>query len=364
MIKDFLEQFLFFPNKELKKTPFIIGINYEDIYDQWQTSGFFHIYRSSTNLGVGASWNLLCKKIFESNPKFVNESVMWGNIGDSYMNLEKLDSALLYFQKSYEVILKQKLSVGNNEEFLANEMLALINLAEINIKLKNYEIALAYLYSSITKTTENKQRRYFQMAYNDIAKAYIGLNHSDSAIKYLRKSYNLSKASGYYLGVLNSLDLLVNIYKNQKNFDSTFKYQTEILIAKDSINSIEKIRDLFILSSEESLRESQIEDEKMEFEKERKKNLKLGIIAIFIPTFSLIVYLIGKKKKRNIKIIRFLGLASLLMVFEFITLLIHPFIEKITNHDAILMYLSLLFVAAFLVPLHHKFEGYVRKKSE
>lgn len=32
MIKDFLEQFLFFPNKDLKKTPSYIDLEYEDIY--------------------------------------------------------------------------------------------------------------------------------------------------------------------------------------------------------------------------------------------------------------------------------------------------------------------------------------------
>jgi len=32
MIKNFLEQFLFFPNKELKKMPCDININYEDVY--------------------------------------------------------------------------------------------------------------------------------------------------------------------------------------------------------------------------------------------------------------------------------------------------------------------------------------------
>jgi predicted alpha/beta-fold hydrolase len=32
MIKDFLEQFVFFPNKELKKTPASINIAYEDVY--------------------------------------------------------------------------------------------------------------------------------------------------------------------------------------------------------------------------------------------------------------------------------------------------------------------------------------------
>ena len=32
MIKDFLEQFVFFPNKELKKTPSNIDIIYEDVF--------------------------------------------------------------------------------------------------------------------------------------------------------------------------------------------------------------------------------------------------------------------------------------------------------------------------------------------
>jgi esterase/lipase len=32
MIKNFLEQFLFFPNKELKKTPIFINLEYEDVY--------------------------------------------------------------------------------------------------------------------------------------------------------------------------------------------------------------------------------------------------------------------------------------------------------------------------------------------
>jgi hypothetical protein len=57
-----------------------------------------------------------------------------------------------------------------------------------------------------------------------------------------------------------------------------------------------------------------------------------------------------------------MGLASLLMLFEFISLLIHPFIEKITHHDAVLMYLILLLIASLLVPLHHKLEGWVKDK--
>ena len=49
MIKDFLEQFLFFPNKELKKTPSCLNIDYEDVnikndnnnYHGWFIQGNF-----------------------------------------------------------------------------------------------------------------------------------------------------------------------------------------------------------------------------------------------------------------------------------------------------------------------------------
>jgi len=50
------------------------------------------------------------------------------------------------------------------------------------------------------------------------------------------------------------------------------------------------------------------------------------------------------------------------MVFEFISLLIHPIVEKKTHHDPIIMYIVLLLVASILVPLHHKLEGWVKDK--
>ena len=44
------------------------------------------------------------------------------------------------------------------------------------------------------------------------------------------------------------------------------------------------------------------------------------------------------------------------LVFEFLNLLLHPFLERITHHSPVLMLLSLVCIAALLVPLHHKLE--------
>jgi hypothetical protein len=86
----------------------------------------------------------------------------------------------------------------------------------------------------------------------------------------------------------------------------------------------------------------------------------LAAIGFFIPVFITFLYLIGKRSKKKSKLIASLGIASLLMLFEFISLLIHPYVEKYSGHNVAVMYIILLITASALVPLHHKMEAYVK----
>jgi hypothetical protein len=58
----------------------------------------------------------------------------------------------------------------------------------------------------------------------------------------------------------------------------------------------------------------------------------------------------------------FFGVIALLIVFEFLNLLLHPFLEKVTHHSPVLMLLALVCIAALLVPLHHKLEKWATTK--
>jgi hypothetical protein len=53
---------------------------------------------------------------------------------------------------------------------------------------------------------------------------------------------------------------------------------------------------------------------------------------------------------------------ALLIVFEFLNLLLHPFLESITHHNPVLMLLALVCIAALLVPLHHRLEKWAAHK--
>lgn len=49
-------------------------------------------------------------------------------------------------------------------------------------------------------------------------------------------------------------------------------------------------------------------------------------------------------------------------MFEFLSLLIHPFIMHLTDHNYILMLLILVCIAAVLVPIHHALIKIVREQ--
>jgi hypothetical protein len=56
------------------------------------------------------------------------------------------------------------------------------------------------------------------------------------------------------------------------------------------------------------------------------------------------------------KAIKNLSLIALLLFFEFINLLVHPFLGELTHHSPILMLLCMAAIAGLLIPLHHRME--------
>jgi hypothetical protein len=64
----------------------------------------------------------------------------------------------------------------------------------------------------------------------------------------------------------------------------------------------------------------------------------------------------------NQKLIKLLGIVALLILFEFINLLIHPYLGGLTHHSPFWMLLIMVCIAALLVPMHHRIEHWVTHK--
>ncbi len=95
---------------------------------------------------------------------------------------------------------------------------------------------------------------------------------------------------------------------------------------------------------------------------QRRINLQYGLIVIGIITFLILFLILSRSVITNRKAIEFLGIIVLLIVFEFINLFLHPIIGQITNHSPILMLLTLVCIAALLVPSHNRLEKWAVSK--
>jgi NADH:ubiquinone oxidoreductase subunit 3 (subunit A) len=61
-------------------------------------------------------------------------------------------------------------------------------------------------------------------------------------------------------------------------------------------------------------------------------------------------------------LISFFAILGLLIVFEFINLLIHPWLASFTHDSPVLMLLALVILASLLIPLHHRLEHWIKEK--
>lgn len=116
------------------------------------------------------------------------------------------------------------------------------------------------------------------------------------------------------------------------------------------------------MTFEEDLRQQEVAAEKIKEAQQRKQNIQYALLALGIITFIITFLLLSRKHITNTKLIQFLGVVALLLVFEFLNLLLHPFLERITHHSPVLMLLALVCIAALLVPLHHKLEKWATHK--
>ncbi len=153
-----------------------------------------------------------------------------------------------------------------------------------------------------------------------------------------------------------------DLFDKLNNIDSAYYYSKvetgirELIFNQNNQNTIQA------LAFKEQLRSIEDKAKKDEETQQRKENIQYALIALGILSFIILFLLLSRQLITNTKVIQFLGVMALLVVFEFLNLLLHPFLERITNHSPVLMLLALVCIAALLVPLHHKVEHWATAK--
>jgi tetratricopeptide (TPR) repeat protein len=231
---------------------------------------------------------------------------------------------------------------------------------------------------------------YAQLGENDLAEVYFKKAHAlsdsiatplvvlifnNSYIPYLLTTNQVEKARQQAfqllntgkqidnnLAKLNAAGFLSQAYNKLQKPDSAYYYLSMQSALKDSVFNQNNFNRIQALAFSEEIRKIDEEAKQNAEEEQRKQDIQFALIAFGIICFIIIFLLFSRSIVANEKWISFFGVLGLLVVFEFINLIIHPWLSSTTHDSPVLMLLALVAVASLLIPLHHRLEKWIKVK--
>ena len=291
------------------------------------------------------------KAMAETDADTTRRMIVMNNIGRAYIARDMMDSARLYVQQSYELAEKT-----NNRRIIGG---ALKLMGQSYSTSKQLSLAMEFFRSSIPYFKEINNDAALSETYLEMARLFKSNHALDSAFRYGYNSYEISNKNSFLRETLASTELLSSLYTDRGNIDSAYFYLAKWKVVSDSLFSKQGIQQLLSMDLEEKIKKRDAQIAAAAAVMERRKNLQYAAIAIALVTLVILFFLFSHSTLANQKFIRYMGVVSLLLVFEFLNLLLHNPLGSITHHSPILMLLALVVLAALLAPLHHKIEHWI-----
>ncbi|MHA4847688.1 hypothetical protein ACX0G7_26210 [Flavitalea antarctica] len=309
----------------------MLGLIYTNLYDYTKAINF---YQASIESADKAGYQ---------------EAKVWGfqHLSEIYLAKNQVDSALVYGQNDYEL--------SHQIKYFDFASYTLINLGAIQSRLGNPALAVGYFDMAIKQGKLVNSARQLNAAYTSKCEFFLSEKNIDSAMFYAKKAIGIVENTPFSNYSLKPAKILLDIYK-KTNSDSAIKYYEIYGVANDSLYNAKVTQQTQLISFEEDQRQSELREERVKAAEARQMTIQYFLIGLGVIALVVIYLLLSRSFITSPSLIHYFGVIALLLVFEFFNLLLHPFLEKITNHSPVLMLLGLVCIGAILIPLHHKLE--------
>ncbi|RPI65973.1 MAG: hypothetical protein EHM43_12015, partial [Ignavibacteriae bacterium] len=258
------------------------------------------------------------------------------NLSNFFMNKGVRDSALYYAQRCYE----RALEVKTNRWFPTAGLWILAVIHEDMYG--DRVIAREYLKKALAVPGVMEHPIAYMRLYMTMSKFQLTDGRADSALHYA----DLLRDRKDMLGpgeVVELYGLYKQVY-DTTNADSALKYYR---LAEKAQAALEVTRDRQQVALLQMKKEMELDHQLAT----RSRNIQFGIIALIVITLGIFLLIFSRTAVVGAKAIKNLSLIALLLFFEFINLLVHPFLGELTHHSPILMLLCMAAIAGLLIPL-------------
>jgi hypothetical protein len=224
------------------------------------------------------------------------------------------------------------------------------------------ELVNYYYKKAISYSDSVNNIRALGIVLNQYSQYLLKQKQYPDAKKYAIMGLGYNTKLGAKSKIVESANLLYTIYLATASADSAYSYlkikdsYQDKLLAEQRANQLQSV----IVNAQ--IKENDEATKAAEAVIERKHNLQYAAIAIGIITLVILFLLLSRSVLVSERLIEFFGVIGLLVVFEFINLVIHPYVAHLTNESPIWMLLILVAIAAVIVPLHHKLEHVITRR--
>ena len=256
------------------------------------------LYGVTGNRDIEKLWSFKALGYARSIPDTFLLSLVYLNLGKSYIFLNQLDSALFFEE--------QALALQPHLEFFNRTWEGSVLYYLGNIYLKKGSVTLArdaYL-ESVTSYTVHHNLHNLPQTYDALSKLYERLHKPDSSLFYARKLLETAMVLRQPQPLATSYLALSNAYSSQNNRDSTLKYLQLYTELNDSLNNAEKKNLLSYqnIGFDQQLRLKSLQEEKNRIQNRTRTYAMLAGLGVLL-IIGLILYRNNRQKQKANKVL-------------------------------------------------------------
>ena len=204
------------------------------------------------------------------------------NTGDEYLNLEKYDSALIYFRESSEIFEKKN--------FLLVKAYNLGNIGIAYASTGQNERAEININEAINILEDLEDYYPISVYLTYMANIYEQKDEKEQALNYAQRSLELSEKYNLKEQVRDASLTLSDLYKNFDQYDSAYVYYRKFIAYRDSLINIEQVKELANISTDFKVSLKQAE---VDLLNQQKETQRIVIIAVAVTLFLIMLLAFG-----------------------------------------------------------------------
>ena len=218
------------------------------------------------------------------------------NLGDLYAEQMQMDSALHFYQLSYNIDLA--------EDDLEGVGINLKSMGEVYAKLEMYDIASEYLQKALGIHQKREDDVNLSTTYNSLSELLYNTNQLEGALESANKALSYAEPLQLKVQIRDAAALISKIYKQKGSFQQALFYTEMHHAYRDSIFNEAKIKELALLrlkqsETEKALLKSDNQLKKLQMDDQQVLIEKQTYLVIFI-SFGLILSIVILVSMNNV----------------------------------------------------------------